>query len=400
MFIIFRSPSLVSIIVSLLFSALSASSISAIVPDSPTINAKSYLLIDISSGQVLAENAADEPLPPASLTKMMTSYVLSHELKEGNVKGTDLADISENAWAKKFPGSSLMWIEVGTKVALDDLHRGVIVSSGNDASVAVAEHLAGSESAFADVMNEHADNLGMVGSHFVNSHGLPHSEHYTTARDLAILAKAIITKHPEHYKIYSEKEYTYNKITQSNRNKLLWRDNTVDGLKTGHTRAAGYCLVSSAKRDDMRLVSVVLGADSVEARARESQKLLAYGFRYFETRKIFSANEKVVSVKVWEGEKESLSLGVGEEIYLTIPKRRHDELKIVTDVEPELLAPIETGKRYGTLRVSLDGETLVSTPLIAMHDIQQSGFVSRLWDTLTRRIQGMIGGEEPLVLAE
>ncbi len=375
-------------------SLLSIPVLSAIVPDAPTINAKSYLLIDIASGQVLAENAADEPLPPASLTKMMTDYVLSHELDEGNVKETDLADISENAWAKKFPGSSLMWIEVGTKVALSDLHRGIIISSGNDASVAVAEHLAGSESAFADVMNEHADSLDMVGSHFVNSHGLPHPEHYTTARDLAILAKAIITKHPEHYKIYSEREYTYNNITQPNRNKLLWRDNTVDGLKTGHTREAGYCLVSSAKRNDMRLVSVVLGADSVEARLRESQKLLAYGFRYFETRKVLSANEPVADVKVWEGEKESLSLGVGEEIHLTIPKRRHDDLQIITDVEPELLAPIEAGKRYGTLRVTLDGETLVSTPLLAMHEIQQSGFVSRLWDTLKRRLQGMIGGDE------
>lgn len=365
----------------------------AIVPAAPEIEARSHLLIDLSSGQVLAEQLADEPVPPASLTKIMTSYVLSYELEAGNVKNDDLVQISENAWAKKFPGSSLMWIEVGTEVPIEDLHRGIVISSGNDATVAVAEHLAGTEAAFADIMNTHATELGMHGSHFVNSHGLPDPEHYMTARDLGTLAGALITRFPEAYKIYSEREYTYNNIRQSNRNSLLWRDSSVDGLKTGHTREAGYCLVASAERNGMRLVSVVLGAESTASRARESQKLLEYGFRYFETRKIYAAGETAATARVWEGDAEELSLGLAEEMHLTIPKGKHNDLQIVTDIPADLVAPLSKDEQYGTLKVVLGGDTLISAPLLALSDVPQAGLFSRLADKIERSIQRLIGGE-------
>lgn len=365
----------------------------AVIPEPPEINSRSHILLDLNSGRVLTEYQADEALPPASLTKLMTSYVLSYELAQGSVSESDLVDVSENAWAKKFPGSSLMWIEVGTKVRVDDLHRGIIISSGNDASVAIAEHLAGSQDAFAEVMNKHGETLGLVGSHFVNSHGLPDPNHYMTARDLAILAGAMITKFPEQYKIYSEKEYTYNNITQQNRNKLLWRDSSVDGLKTGHTREAGYCLVASAKRGDMRLVSVVMGTKNLEARSRETQKLFAYGFRYFESHKLYSAGDRVLDEKVWEGLATTVSLGVDEEITLTIPKGKHAAMNIDSVVDEVLIAPIEQGKRYGTVTVSLEGETLARVPLVALGSVEQAGFFARLIDSAKRRLQDLLGGQ-------
>ncbi|MFK8020324.1 MAG: D-alanyl-D-alanine carboxypeptidase family protein [Pseudomonadales bacterium] len=364
----------------------------AVIPEPPDINARSHLLIDLGSGQVLSEYQADESLPPASLTKLMTSYVLSYELNQGSVSGDDLVDVSENAWAKKFPGSSLMWIEVGTKVSVENLHRGIIISSGNDASVAIAEHLAGSQDAFAEVMNKHAEELGMHGSHFVNAHGLPDSNHYMTARDLATLAGAMISRFPKEYEIYSEKEFTFNNITQQNRNKLLWRDSTVDGLKTGHTSEAGYCLVASGKRGDMRLVSVVLGTKTLEARNREAQKLLAYGFRYFDTHKVYAANDVVAGTKVWEGLVDQLNLGVDEDIHLTIPKGKHAELEMIQNIDPDLVAPIEQGDRYGELIVKLDGEVLATAPLVALQSIEQAGFFARMTDTIKRRVQGVIGG--------
>lgn len=365
----------------------------AVMPEPPEINSRSHILLDLNSGRVLTEYQADEALPPASLTKLMTSYVLSYELAQGSVSDSDLVDISENAWAKKFPGSSLMWIEVGTKVRVDDLHRGIIISSGNDASVAIAEHLAGSQDAFAEVMNKHGETLGLASSHFVNAHGLPDPNHYMTARDLAILAGAMINKFPEQYKIYSEKEYTYNNITQQNRNKLLWRDSSVDGLKTGHTREAGYCLVASAKRGDMRLVSVVMGTKNLEARSRETQKLFAYGFRYFESHKLYSSGDQVQEEKVWEGLATTVSLGVDEDITLTIPKGKHAAMTIDSVVDEVLIAPIEQGKRYGTVTVSLEGETLASAPLVALEAVEQAGFFARLIDSAKRRLQGVLGGQ-------
>ena len=322
-------------------------------------------------------------MPPASLTKLMTSYVLSYELAEGNVANTDMVTISENAWAQNptFAGSSLMWIEVGKQVNLKDLHKGVVISSGNDASVAVAEHLAGSESAFADVMNQHAALLGMTGSNFVNAHGLPDAEHYMTARDLAILSKAIL-KYPEEYALYSQPDYTYNNITQTNRNRLLWKDDSVDGLKTGHTEEAGFCLVSSAKRNGMRLISVVMGAKSQSAREVESQKLLSYGFRYFETHPLYSTGDALTATKIWAGASDSLSLGVERDIHLTIPRGKHKDIEAVMDLAEFIKAPVSAGNEYGELVIRLDGEELLREPLFALESIEQGGIFKRLWDAI------------------
>ncbi|MEE2653061.1 MAG: D-alanyl-D-alanine carboxypeptidase family protein, partial [Pseudomonadota bacterium] len=318
---------LVLLIVSALVFASHAAAQQSLVPAPPAISASGYLLMDADSGEVLIEHNADERLPPASLTKLMTSYVLSYELEQGQVSNSDLVTISKNAWAQNpiFTGSSLMWIEVGKQVTLGDLHKGVVISSGNDASVAVAEYLAGSEDAFAGIMNQHAQMLGLENTHFVNSHGLPHPEHYTSARDLAILARAIID-FPNEYALYSEKEFVYNNIRQNNRNGLLWTDPSVDGLKTGHTNEAGYCLVTSAKREGMRLISVVMGASSERVRERETQKLLSYGFRYFETHHLYSAGTELTKAKVWKGSSADVALGVQDDVYLTIPRGKADDL--------------------------------------------------------------------------
>ena len=371
------------IIVSSLFFAHWVAAAPAVIPAPPSIAASGYILIDADSGRVITEKNADEKLPPASLTKLMTSYVLSYELAEGNVANTDMVTISENAWAQNptFAGSSLMWIEVGKQVNLKDLHKGVVISSGNDASVAVAEHLAGSESAFADVMNQHAALLGMTGSNFVNAHGLPDSEHYMTARDLAILSKAIL-KYPEEYALYSQPDYTYNNITQTNRNRLLWKDDSVDGLKTGHTEEAGFCLVSSAKRNGMRLISVVMGAKSQSAREIESQKLLSYGFRYFETHPLYSAGDALIATKIWAGASDSLSLGVERDIHLTIPRGKHKDIEAVMDLAEFIKAPVSAGNEYGELVIRLDGEELLREPLFALESIEQGGIFKRLWDAI------------------
>ncbi|WP_279243358.1 D-alanyl-D-alanine carboxypeptidase family protein [Candidatus Litorirhabdus singularis] len=376
-----------------LLTAFSLATMAApVVPSPPQVAAAAYVLIDADSGKVLVAQNADQRLPPASLTKLMTSYVLSHELAEGRVSKEDKVLVSENSWAQNpvFAGSSLMWIEVGKEVKLADLHRGIVVSSGNDATVAIAEHLAGTESAFADVMNGHAAELGMHGSHFVNSHGLPDPDHYTTAYDLARLANALIKDYPEDYKLYKEREFTYNGIPQYNRNRLLVEDPSVDGLKTGYTSEAGYCLVASAKRDGMRLISVVLGTDSKRTRESESRKLLNYGFRYFETHALYETGQQITATRVWKGLQEELNLGVGEQIYLTLPRGRSEDLKAVMELDETIVAPISKGTAYGILRVSLDGEELVETPLIALQDIAEAGFFARLWDSIVMFITGFL----------
>ena len=362
---------------------LSAVAAPTIIPAPPQIAGSGYILIDAQSGKVIVENNADERLSPASLTKLMTSYVLSYELEQGNVSNDDWVTISKNAWAQNsiFAGSSLMWIEVGKQVKLADLHKGIVISSGNDASVAVAEHLAGSESAFADVMNQHAKILGMQDTNFVNSHGLPAKNHYTTARDLSLLSQAII-KFPAEYSLYKELEYTYNNIRQANRNRLLWKDDTVDGLKTGYTKEAGYCLVASAKRNDMRLISVVLGASSRTAREIETQKLLSYGFRYFETHDLYSAGDELTVSKVWKGEADSLKLGTSRDIYLTIPRGKHKALQAVMNLDEVIKAPVTKGKTYGELVVTLDDEELLRQPLVALETIEKGGIFKQLWDGL------------------
>lgn len=356
-------------------STTSAHAEPSLIPSPPSLAAKSYILIDANSGEVLVEHNADLVLPPASLTKIMTSYVAAHEISNGNVSLTDKVRISVKAWRK---GGSKMYIKEGDFVVLEDLLRGIIVQSGNDASIAVAEHIAGAEDAFADLMNQHALALGMDHSHFVNATGWPAKDHRTNARDLSLLTRALIQNSPDHYAIYSEKDFTYNKIKQRNRNLLLWRDITVDGVKTGHTEEAGYCLVASAEKDHMRLISVVMGANSSEARAEESQKLLTFGFRFYETHQAITANDVLTETKIWMGSRDNLKLGIKDNIVITIPRGKADSLNAELDINSEIRAPIIKGATYGHLTLKLNGETVAEQPLVALEDIQNSGLFKRL----------------------
>lgn len=362
----------------------------SLIPAPPSIAASGYILVDADSGKVLIEHNADERLPPASLTKMMTGYVIAYEMEEGNVSGDDLVTISPNAWAQNpvFQGSSLMWIEVGTKVPLAELEKGIVVSSGNDACVAAAEHVAGSESAFADLMNQHAELLGLTNSHFVNSHGLPHPEQYSSARDMARIAIASL-QFPEHYALYSIREFTYNGIRQTNRNRLLWRDPSVDGLKTGHTEEAGYCLVTSAKRDGMRLVSVVMGTASENMRERETQKLLAYGFRYFETHQIYDAGSELGTTRVWGGAADQVRLGVADKVWLTIPRGQRDNIEAVMNINQVIKAPVTAGQDLGEIVIRLGDNELLRRPLVALADVEQGSWIDRLWDAVLLFLTGL-----------
>lgn len=354
------------------------------VPSPPEISATAYFLMDANSGAVLAEHNADIPLPPASLTKMMTSYVLAHEMEEGRVSKDDMVVVSENAWSQNplFAGSSLMWIEPGKDVSIEDLERGIVISSGNDATVAVAEHLAGSEAVFAEMMNTHAEALGMQDSWFVNSHGLPDPDHVVTARDLATLATAIITRFPGHYAVYKESEYTYNNIRQYNRNTLMSEDPSVDGLKTGHTEAAGYCLVASAERRGMRLVSVVMGTKSKKARKNETRSLLNYGFRFFETVDLFPAMHELEKPRIWKGQQDYVAVGLIEETVLTLPRGKAKNLVTTVELDPQLMAPIAAGDRVGTVTLSVSGQTVFEAPVQALASVEPGGFFARLWDTV------------------
>ncbi len=357
-----------------------------IIPAPPEIAASSYILIDADSGRVIMEKNADQPLPPASLTKMMTSYVVEYEAGRGKIKYSDPVRISVNAWRT---GGSKMFVREGTMVSVENLLKGIIIQSGNDASVAIAEHIAGSESAFADIMNQHAKLLGMTNTHFVNATGLPAENHYTSARDLAILAKALIQHFPEQYKLYSEKYFTWNDIRQPNRNLLLWRDSTVDGLKTGHTDEAGYCLVASALRDGMRLISVVLGTSSEEARARETQKLLSYGFRYFETHPLYTAGTSLQDARVWKGTVDTVALGLAEPVAVTIPRGQKDKLQATLEIDSLLQAPLTQGQVLGQLKVTLDDEVVAERPLIALQSVEEGGFFKRLWDSIILFFKGL-----------
>jgi serine-type D-Ala-D-Ala carboxypeptidase (penicillin-binding protein 5/6) len=355
-----------------------------IVPSPPQVAAKAYLLVDAQSGAVLAEENADMPLPPASLTKMMTSYVLATEIHEGRVQETDMVTVSENAWSQNpiFAGSSLMWIEPGMDVSIADLQRGIIISSGNDSTVAVAEHLAGSEAVFAEMMNTHAEKLGMVDTYYVNSHGLPHPDHMTTARDLATLAKAMINEHPEQYAIYKEREFTYNDIKQYNRNSLLAEDPTVDGLKTGHTEEAGYCLVASAERRGMRLISVVMGASSTRSRKNETRSLLNYGFRFFETSTLMEAGQELDKPRIWKGQVDHVAVGVLDEAIVTLPRGKQKHLDTEVQLTENLEAPLAKGDEVGVVIMTLDSETVFRGPVVALEAVEAGGFFARLWDML------------------
>ncbi|CAE6888720.1 serine hydrolase [Vibrio alginolyticus] len=352
-----------------------------VVPDAPQIAAKGYVLMDYHSGKVLAEKEMNTKLSPASLTKMMTSYVIGQELARGNITEEDDVTISKNAWAKNFPDSSKMFIEVGTTVKVKDLNRGIIIQSGNDACVAMAEHIAGSEDAFVDLMNAWADTLGMTNSHFANVHGLDNSDLYSTPYDMALLGKALIRDVPDEYRVYAEKKYTYNGITQYNRNGLLWdKSMNVDGIKTGHTSNAGYSLVSSATEGQMRLVAVVMGTKDANARKSESKKLLSYGFRFFETVAPHKAGETFVEEKIWMGNQDSVALGLDKDTYVTLPRGEAKNLKASFVLEKELQAPINKGDVVGKLYYQIDGEDIAEYPLMALETVEQGSLFSRMWD--------------------
>lgn len=363
----------------LLFISQLALAANPLIPAAPQISAKAFLLIDADSGDILVSENPDEALPPASLTKMMTSYIATHELDKGNISENDKVRVSIKAWKTQ---GSRMFIKEGTSVTVEDLLRGIIIQSGNDASVAMAEFIAGSEDAFADLMNQHASLLGMNNTHFMNATGLPSQHHYTTAGDLAKLARAIIVDHPNYYSMYSEQAFTYNGIRQPNRNKLLWRDKSVDGLKTGHTDEAGYCLVASAKRGGMRLIAVVLGTKSEEARATETQKLLTYGFRYYETRKLYSAGEVLEEAKVWGGTADTVNLGVADDIFITVPRGQYSSLQASMEVDEHITAGVETGQEFGKLQVKLQDQLVLDQSLVALETVEPGGFFKRLWDQL------------------
>lgn len=349
-------------------------------PAPPIIGAKSYLVIDGTTGHELASLNPDAPLAPASLTKIMTTYVVFKALRQGQINLDDEVTISERAW--RTPGSR-MFIEVGTRVKIDDLLMGIVVQSGNDASVALAEHIAGTEGVFAQMMNQHAQQLGMLSSNFLNATGLPAEGHVTTARDLATLARALISEFPDYYARHSTKEFTYNDIKQSNRNSLLWRDPSVDGMKTGHTDDAGYCLVSSAKRDGMRVISVVLGTSSTRSRTDGSQALINYGFRFFETRLLYKAGEEITTARVWQSENITSRLGVLEDLYITVPRGSYEKLESTVDIPAIVEAPIAAGQPVAELKISLGAEQLLSTQLRALDDNPTGSFWQRTKDSIS-----------------
>ena len=353
------------------------------IPAAPKLQASGYLLVDATNGEILVEHNAEEPLPPASLTKMMTAYIAEREITEGRMSFDDQVPVSVKAWKT---GGSRMFIREGTEVRLEDLLRGIIIQSGNDASVAVAEYIAGSEDVFADVMNQTAISLGMTNTQFKNATGLPQEGHYTTAKDLSILAARIIQDFPDTYPIYEEKNFTYNGIKQANRNSLLFRDPTVDGLKTGHTEEAGYCLVASAERDGFRLISVVMGTASEKAREQETTKLLQYGFRYFSGKTVFAASEPLPESarKVWFGEMESVDLAPTEPLYVTLPLGRESAIQATLDAPDTLDAPLEAGAVVGTVKIMLGERVLAESPVAVAEAVPEGGLFKRLMDFVLR----------------
>ncbi len=358
-----------------------------VTPSPPKVSAEAFLLIDFHSGHVLAEKRANERVEPASLTKIMTGFVVINELANGNLSMDDMVTISKKAW--KMPGSK-MFIEVGKKVSVSDLIKGMVIQSGNDASVALAEHVAGSEEVFAQLMNKYAVSLGMNNTNYVNATGMPHPDHYTTANDLAILTQELINQFPTEYKWYSEKKFTFNNITQYNRNKLLWQDPTVDGLKTGHTESAGYCLVSSAKRENVRLVSVVLGTNSAKTRIQESQKLLNYGFRFFETHKLYEAKQRLNDVKVWEGTRDLIGVGLTEDLHITIPRGQYKNIKIESSVHDVIKAPLTEGQELGKLTVTLGDQLVAEKTLVALDPVEEGSFFKKVMDQIKLFIDDLI----------
>ena len=361
-------------------------------PSPPQIAAKAYLLMDYHTGQVLIGSNEHDRLPPASLTKMMTSYVIGQELKSGRIKPEDMVTISQNAWAKNYSDSSKMFIEVGKQVSVDNLNKGIIIQSGNDACIAMAEHIAGSEDSFASLMNQWADRLGMKETHFVNAHGLHNPDHYSSAYDMALLGQALIRDLPNEYAIYSQKEFTFNGIVQHNRNRLLW-DKTlvVDGIKTGHVSEVGYNLVASATGpDDMRLISVVIGSGSEAQRAEESKKLLTYGFRFYQNVTPYKQGAELANQRIWMGDKSEIKLGTDRDISLVVPRNSSGKLKADFQLKNELNAPIKKGEQVGTIFLKLDGKDVAQYPLVALEEVNEGSLFSRLWDYLVLLFQRLL----------
>jgi D-alanyl-D-alanine carboxypeptidase (penicillin-binding protein 5/6) len=347
------------------------------IPKAPSTGAKSFVIQDFNSGRIIAEENADAPVEPASITKMMTAHIVFNELASGNLALSDMVTISEKAW--RTPGSR-MFVEVGKQVSVEDLLLGLIIQSGNDATVALAEHIAGSEETFAALMNRHAEEIGLTGSHFVNSTGLPDEKHYMTARDIARLGALTIEQYPEYYKWYSQKEFTFNDITQYNRNKLLWQDDSVDGIKTGHTESAGYCLATSALKDGMRLITVVLGTASENSRIEASQALLNYGFRFFETHKLYDAGTPLTTTRIWKGATDTASLGLDKALYVTIPRGQYKSLDASMSINNRVIAPVAAGQGLGTVQVKLGDEIVAEQQLVSLESIGEGSIWQRVMD--------------------
>ena len=355
----------------------------------PTMENTAYVLMDYNTGEILAQKNANQPLPPASLTKMMTSYIIEQRLASGDLSEDDPVLMSENAWCRGSSSESCMYVPVNKTASVIDMLRGIIIQSGNDASTAMAEHIAGSEASFAILMNEEAKKLGMENTNFVNPTGMPAEAHKASALDLAKLARAIIKNSGDYYKLYAEKEFTYNGITQGNRNALLSTDSTVDGLKTGHTDAAGYCLVASSNRDGMRLISVIMGTESQQARADQSRELLNWGYGHFTTVTKAPAGQFVSKLPVWFGEAKEIDVATAENLQILTTKTQKNKITTVVDVPESLEAPIKKGQEIGKMLAVIDGKAVASVPIIATSDIEQAGFISRMWEHVTRWAQNL-----------
>jgi D-alanyl-D-alanine carboxypeptidase (penicillin-binding protein 5/6) len=344
-----------------------------------SIATDTYILTDFQSGQTLVSQNSSKRVEPASLTKMMTAQIVFSALRQKRITLKQIVPVSEKAWRAK---GSRMFIEPGRPVTIEELINGLIVQSGNDASIALAEAIAGSEESFVHMMNKEAERLGMKGTHFTNTSGLPNPDHFTTAYDLTLLVSDLIRRFPEHYPLYSLREYTYNKISQANRNRLLWLDPNVDGLKTGYTKAAGYCLVASARRNNRRLISIVLGAKSDSVRTMESQRLLNYGFLSYDTVRVFRKKQKVTTIKLWKGQQKTLRAGFNHDLYFSLPKGQASKLKATMEYKQPVIAPIKAGQKVGVVKFIFDGKQMGKYPLIALESIEKSGFLSRTWDEI------------------
>ena len=354
------------------------------IPAPPAIAAKAYILIDANSGKVLAESEADAPLEPASLTKIMTAYITFQELAKGSLHVDDMVPVSENAWKAE---GSRMFAETGASIAVENLLKGMIIQSGNDASIALAEKIAGDEMVFAELMNQTATKLGMQHTHYANSMGLPDPHHYSSARDLAILTRALINEFPQYYKWHAIKEFVFNNIKQPNRNRLLWSDPTVDGVKTGHTEGAGYCLVASALRDNMRLISVVMGTKSDSARATANAELLNYGFKFFETRRIYKSGDKLTDAHVWKGSESIAPAGLVQDFFVSFPRGQYENLKASMEVSNSSVAPVMKGDKLGEIKVNFNNQIIAKQDLVALNTVEKGGLFKRLFDEIAMKIK-------------